>query len=73
MGWYATLNARFLLGCVWVYNNMLVDLFMGLEFVLPYPCPTLHYEKNLIAHPLPLGPYEAPPHPVKLYFLLICP
>ena len=30
-------------------------------------------EKILLPHPRPLWPYEAPPHPIKLYFLLICP
>ena len=36
-------------------------------------CPTPHDEKNFLPHPCPLGPRETPPHPVKLYFLLICP
>ena len=27
----------------------------------------------VLPHPHPLGPCEAPPHPVKLYFLLIFP
>ena len=30
-------------------------------------------EKILLPHPRPLWPYEGPPHPIKLYFLLICP
>ena len=30
-------------------------------------------EKNFSPHSHPLGPREAPPHPVKLYFLLIFP
>ena len=34
------------------------------------PCMT---GKTFSPHPHPLGPREAPPHPVKLYFLLICP
>ena len=29
--------------------------------------------KTFSPHTRPLGPREAPPHPVKLYFLLICP
>ena len=29
--------------------------------------------KTFLPHPRPLGPREAPPHPIKLYFLLICP
>ena len=29
--------------------------------------------KTFSPHPCPLGPREAPPYPVKLYFLLICP
>ena len=34
------------------------------------PCMT---GKIFLPHPYPLGPYKAPPHLVKLYFLLICP
>ena len=30
-------------------------------------------EKTLSPHPRPLGPYKVQPHPVKLYFMLICP
>ena len=30
-------------------------------------------EKTFLPHSRPLGPCEALPHPVKLYFLLICP
>ena len=28
--------------------------------------------KTFLPHPCPLGPRKALPHPVKLYFLLIC-
>ena len=40
--------------------------------------PSLLYEprmmgKIFLPHPCPLGPCEALRHPVKLYFLLICP
>ena len=30
-------------------------------------------EKIFLPHPRPLGPYEVPLQPVKLYFLLNCP
>ena len=39
----------------------------------PRPAPPRITGKTFSPHPRPLGPYEAPPHPVKLYFLLICP
>ena len=48
----------------------------------PLPCMVLSYPiltsprikgKILLPHPRPLGPREAPTHPVKLYYLLICP
>ena len=29
--------------------------------------------KTFLPHPRPLGPHKTPPHPIKLYFLLICP
>ena len=43
------------------------------RLVLSYPIPTQPRmtEKTFTSHPRPLGPREAPPHPVKLYFLLI--
>ena len=37
------------------------------------PCPAPHYGKNFLISSPPLGPHEAPPYPVKLYFLLIFP
>ena len=48
----------------------------------PPPCIVLSYPiltsprmkgKIFLPHPRPLGPREAPTHPVKLYYLLICP
>ena len=43
--------------------------------VLSYPIPVLPCMTGTIflPHPRPLGPCETSPHPVKLYFLLICP
>ena len=43
--------------------------------ILSYSIPALPRitGKNFSSHPCPLGPRETPPHPVKLYFLLICP
>ena len=43
--------------------------------VLSYPIPTLPHMtgKILLPHPHPLGTREAPPHPIKLCFLLTCP
>ena len=42
--------------------------------VLSYPISVLPCmtEKIFLPHPRPLGPHEDPPHPAKLYFLLIC-
>ena len=40
-------------------------------FVLPHSCLTCMTEKIFLPYPCPLGPCEAPTHPVKLYFLLI--
>ena len=37
-------------------------------FFLPHPRPATHDGENFLPHPR-----EAPPHPVKLYFLLIFP
>ena len=39
------------------------------------PIPALPHmtKKIFLPHLQPLGPCEAPPHPVKFYFLLICP
>ena len=39
----------------------------------PIPAPPRMTGNTFSPHPRPLGPHEAPPHPVKLYFLLICP
>ena len=39
-------------------------------FVLPHPRPTPHDGENFFT---PFPPFGAPPHPIKLYFLLICP
>ena len=39
----------------------------------PIPAPSRMTGKTFSPHPRPLGPREVPPHPVKLYFLLICP
>ena len=36
------------------------------------PIPSHITEKILLPYPRPLGPLKAPPHPIKLYFLLIC-
>ena len=45
------------------------------RMVLSYPIPVLSCMtgKNFSPHPRPLGPREASPHLVKLYFLLIFP
>ena len=37
------------------------------------PVPPYMTGKTFSPYPRPLGPCKAPPHPVKLYFLLICP
>ena len=37
------------------------------------PRPPHMMEKLFLPHLQPLGPHEAPPHPIKFYFLLICP
>ena len=37
------------------------------------PAPLRMTGNTFSPHPCPLGPHEAQPHPVKLYFLLICP
>ena len=37
------------------------------------PVPARMTRKTFSPHPCLLGPSEAPPHLVKLYFLLICP
>ena len=44
-------------------------------FILPHPHPTLPCMtgKFFLPHPCPFGARKASPHPVKLYFLLICP
>ena len=39
----------------------------------PIPVPPRITGNTFSPHPRPLGPREAPPRPVKLYFLLICP
>ena len=39
----------------------------------PIPAPSRMMGKIFLSHPYPLGPHKALPHPVKLYFLLICP
>ena len=39
----------------------------------PIPVPSRMSGNTFSPHPRPLGPREAPPCPVKLYFLLICP
>ena len=39
----------------------------------PIPAPPCMTENTFSPHPCPLGPREATPCPVKLYFLLICP
>ena len=43
--------------------------------VLSYPIPALPRMtgKTFSPHSRPLGPREALSHPIKLYFLLICP
>ena len=43
-------------------------------FILPHPrpVPPRMTGNTFSPHLRPLGPREAPPHPVKLYFLLIC-
>ena len=45
------------------------------RMVLSCPIPVLPnmMGKTFPPHPRPLGPYEAPPYPVKLYFLFIFP
>ena len=44
-------------------------------FILPHPClaPPRMTKKTFSPHPYPVGPREALPLPIKLYFLLICP
>ena len=45
---------------------------MDLDFLDPSrPAPPRMTRNTFSPHPHPLGPREAPPHPVKLYFLLI--
>ena len=46
-----------------------------LSMILSYPicAPSRMTGKTFSPYPCPLGTREAPPHPVKLYFLLICP
>ena len=39
----------------------------------PIPVSPRMMGNTFSPHPHPLGPREAPSHPVKLYFLLICP
>ena len=39
----------------------------------PVPIPPRMTGNTFSPYPRPVGPYEAPLHPVKLYFLLICP
>ena len=41
-------------------------------FVLPHPRSAHMMGKTFSPHLRPLGPCEAPPHLIKLYFLLIC-
>ena len=45
------------------------------RMVLSYPIPALPHMtgKTFSPHSRPLGPREALSHPIKLYFLLICP
>ena len=38
----------------------------------PIPAPPRMTGNTFSPHSRPLGPHEASPHPVKLYFLLIC-
>ena len=51
---------------------------MGMEFspllrmILSHTILTRMSEKIFLPYPYPLEPHEATPHPVKLYFLLIC-
>ena len=40
---------------------------------LPCPAPLHMMGKTFSPHPCPLGPHETPSHPIKFYFLLICP
>ena len=42
-------------------------------FILSYLHPALHDRENFLTSSHPLGPREVSLHPVKLYFLLICP
>ena len=39
----------------------------------PILAPPRMTGKTFPPHPRPLGPREAPPHSIKLYFLIICP
>ena len=41
-------------------------------FILRHPQLAHMTGKILLSHPCPLRPREAPPHLIKLYFLLIC-
>ena len=42
-------------------------------FRMVLSCPIPAQPRMIVTQPRPLGPYEAPSHPVKLYFLLIFP
>ena len=42
-------------------------------FVLLHPRPSPHDVEIFLPHPCPFGPCKAPPHPIKLYFLMIYP
>ena len=45
---------------------------MVLSYSIPAP-PSQQDRKIFLPNSRPLGPYETLPHPIKLYFLLICP
>ena len=47
--------------------------YPGMVLFCPIPAMPRMTGKNFSPHPRPLGPREAPPHLVKLYFLLIFP
>ena len=54
-------------------RESLVSALHG-SFVLLYSHLASPIEgKIFLSHSYPLGPHEVPTHPVKLYFLLICP
>ena len=65
-------NKLFYLGMAMGWARIKDGVFVLIphDFVLPHPRLILHDRENFLTPSLPLG---APPHPIKLYFLLIFP